>query len=53
MQDFIVEMGAQDQMEAVVLTGGIKGWVKRYGGQKLDFYEEKYWEEAKSCDRGK
>ncbi|KAK0631268.1 Rhodanese-like domain-containing protein [Immersiella caudata] len=45
MQDYIDEVGGADEMEALVLTGGIKGWVKEYGGKMIDGYEEEAWKE--------
>ena len=47
MQDYINEVGAQDEMEALVLKGGVKGWVKEFGGELMDFYEPAYWEQFK------
>jgi arsenical-resistance protein 2 len=44
MQDYLNEVGETD-MEAVILTGGIKGWVKTYGGDMMDWYDEKFWAE--------
>lgn len=42
MQDYLDEVGETD-MEAIILTGGIKGWVKAYGGTLMDWYDEKAW----------
>jgi arsenical-resistance protein 2 len=43
MQDFINEVGARD-IQSVVLKGGIRGWVKSYGGRMMNAYDEKVWE---------
>jgi len=42
MQDYLNEIGEAD-MEALILTGGIKGWVKAYGGNLMDWYDAKAW----------
>lgn len=47
MQDYLDDVGDKD-IEALILTGGIKGWVKRYGGAMMDWYDGKVWvEQAK------
>lgn len=43
MQDFINETGDTD-IESLVLKGGIRGWVKEYGGRLTDGYDAKVWE---------
>lgn len=43
MQDYINERGDKG-MQSVVMTGGIKGWVKKYGGRWMDSYDAKTWE---------
>jgi arsenical-resistance protein 2 len=45
MQDYIDEVGGE--LEALVLTGGIKEWVKEYGGRMMDGYEEEAWKDEK------
>jgi arsenical-resistance protein 2 len=45
MQDFINETGDTD-IESLVLTGGIRGWVKEYGGRMTDGYDAKVWESS-------
>lgn len=42
MQDYLNDVGEKD-IEALILKGGIKGWVKTYGGQWMDAYDEKAW----------
>lgn len=44
MQDYINEAG-DTSLEAAVLKGGIKGWVKTYEGQQMDAYDPKVWKE--------
>lgn len=44
MQDYLDEVG-ETQMKAVILKGGIKGWQKTYGGELMDWYDEKVWAE--------
>ncbi|KAJ2895024.1 hypothetical protein MKZ38_006979 [Zalerion maritima] len=43
MQDYIKEVGGEDVMEAQVLKGGVKGWVKKFGGELMDNYEAEHW----------
>lgn len=45
MQDFINETGDTD-IESLVLNGGIRGWVKEYGGRMTDGYDAKVWESS-------
>jgi arsenical-resistance protein 2 len=47
MQDYLNEVGEQD-LQALILTGGIKGWAKTYGGDLMDFYDEKVWTQQPS-----
>ncbi|KAG9258135.1 Rhodanese-like domain-containing protein [Emericellopsis atlantica] len=47
MQDYLNEVGEQD-IQALILTGGIKGWVKTYDGDLMDFYDEKVWKQPPS-----
>ncbi|KAK3335220.1 hypothetical protein B0T19DRAFT_436101 [Cercophora scortea] len=42
MQDYIDEAGGD--LQAQVMTGGIRGWVKAYGGRMTDAYDEKAWQ---------
>lgn len=42
MQDYLNEIGDAN-LEAIILTGGIKGWVKAYKGDLMDWYDEKAW----------
>ncbi|CAM1504377.1 Fc.00g019680.m01.CDS01 [Cosmosporella sp. VM-42] len=42
MQDYLNEVG-DTEIKALILTGGIKGWVKSYGGKLMDWYDEKAW----------
>ncbi|KAM7202185.1 Rhodanese-like domain containing protein [Rhypophila sp. PSN 637] len=42
MQDYIDQVGGDIQSQ--VMTGGIRGWVKAYGGQMMDGYDEKTWQ---------
>ncbi|KAL0062963.1 hypothetical protein AAF712_010094 [Marasmius tenuissimus] len=46
LQDYIDEVGDRD-MQALVMKGGIKGWVRKYGGERMDWYDEKFWAEKK------
>lgn len=41
MQDYIdaVEGGIRSE----VMVGGIRGWVKAYGGRMMEGYDEKVW----------
>jgi arsenical-resistance protein 2 len=47
MQDFIDEVG-DTEIEALVLKGGIRGWVKTYEGRQTDGYDAKFWEETEA-----
>ncbi|KAK4220303.1 Rhodanese-like domain-containing protein [Rhypophila decipiens] len=42
MQDYIDQVGGDIQSQ--VMTGGIRGWVKAYGGQMMDGYDEETWQ---------
>ena len=44
MQDYIEQVGGEAQ--ALVLKGGIRGFVKTFGGHLMDAYDEKAWERA-------
>ena len=41
MQDYVDEVGGD--IQAQVMTGGIKAWVQSYGGRMMDGYDEKPW----------
>ncbi|TDZ39945.1 hypothetical protein CTRI78_v010398 [Colletotrichum trifolii] len=40
--DYFDDVG-ETTVTAVILKGGIKGWVRGYGGRVMDWYEEKVW----------
>ncbi|TDZ33093.1 hypothetical protein C8035_v006035 [Colletotrichum spinosum] len=42
LQDYFDDVG-ETTVTAVILKGGIKGWVRGYGGRVMDWYEEKVW----------
>ncbi|TDZ16349.1 hypothetical protein Cob_v010766 [Colletotrichum orbiculare MAFF 240422] len=42
LQDYFDDVG-ETTVTAVILKGGIKGWVRGYGGRMMDWYEEKVW----------
>lgn len=42
-QDYIDEKG-DSQMRALTLEGGIKGWVKRFGGRGVEGFDLKCWQ---------
>ncbi|KAK1964604.1 Rhodanese-like protein [Colletotrichum sublineola] len=42
LQDYFDEVG-EAGIQAVILKGGIKGWVRRYGSRKMDWYDERSW----------
>lgn len=42
MQDYLNEVGESD-IKALILTGGVKGWQKAYGGELMDGYDAKAW----------
>lgn len=42
MQDYLNEVG-ETGMKAIILTGGIKGWHKAFGGKMMEHYDEKAW----------
>ncbi len=48
LQDYFDDIG-ETHIEALVLKGGIKGWVKKYGGDLMDWYDEKVWIEPPKC----
>jgi hypothetical protein len=33
-----------------VLKGGIKGWVNKFGGANMDWYDPKVWVDAPKCE---
>ncbi|KAL2174198.1 Rhodanese-like domain-containing protein [Thermothelomyces heterothallicus CBS 202.75] len=41
-QDYVNQVGGV--LEPKVMTGGIRGWVKAYGGRMMDGYDDKAWE---------
>jgi arsenical-resistance protein 2 len=42
MQDYLNEVG-EAGIKAIILKGGIKGWHQTYGGQMMEWYDEKAW----------
>ncbi|KAL3296862.1 Rhodanese-like protein [Colletotrichum asianum] len=42
LQDYFDDVG-ETAVQAVILKGGIKGWVRKYGGRMMDWYDEKAW----------
>ncbi|KAF4878452.1 hypothetical protein CGCSCA1_v002510 [Colletotrichum siamense] len=46
LQDYFDDVG-ETAVQAVILRGGIKGWVRKYGGRMMDWYDEKAWDVAK------
>ncbi|KAF4848053.1 hypothetical protein CGCSCA4_v005123 [Colletotrichum siamense] len=42
LQDYFDDVG-ETAVQAVILKGGIKGWVRKYGGHMMDWYDEKAW----------
>jgi arsenical-resistance protein 2 len=44
MQDYLNEIG-DNNISAVILKGGIKGWHKTHGAEMMDWYDEKAWSE--------
>jgi arsenical-resistance protein 2 len=45
MQDFINETGDAN-IKSLVLNGGIRGWVKEFGGRLTDGYDANVWESS-------
>jgi arsenical-resistance protein 2 len=43
MKDYVEEAGGD--LQSLVLTGGVKGWVKKYSGRMMDEYDESVWEQ--------
>ncbi|KAH6609172.1 arsenate reductase arc2 [Trichoderma cornu-damae] len=41
-QEYLNSIG-ETEMTAAILTGGVKGWQKKYGGQLMDFYDPNAW----------
>ncbi|KAJ0347277.1 hypothetical protein COL26b_004628 [Colletotrichum chrysophilum] len=46
LQDYFDDVG-ETAVQAVILKGGIKGWVRKYGCRMMDWYDEKAWDVAK------
>ncbi|KAM3515848.1 hypothetical protein MY11210_000619 [Beauveria gryllotalpidicola] len=42
MQDYLTEVG-ETGMKAIIMTGGIKGWHKNFGGKLMENYDENFW----------
>ncbi|EQB53132.1 hypothetical protein CGLO_07178 [Colletotrichum gloeosporioides Cg-14] len=42
LQDYFDDVG-ETAVQAVILKGGIKSWVRKYGGRMMDWYDEKAW----------
>ncbi|GJD03293.1 arsenate reductase [Colletotrichum higginsianum] len=42
LQDYFDEVG-ETGIQSVILKGGIKGWVRKYGGRMMDTYDERAW----------
>ncbi|KAK1986872.1 Rhodanese-like domain-containing protein [Colletotrichum cereale] len=42
LQDYFDEVG-EAGIKAVILKGGIKGWVRKYDNRKMDCYDERAW----------
>ncbi|KAK4231643.1 hypothetical protein QBC38DRAFT_200897 [Podospora fimiseda] len=47
MQDYIDSVGGDVELKAEVMVGGIRSWVKAYGGEMMEGYDEKVWEAVK------
>ncbi|KAK2027586.1 Rhodanese-like protein [Colletotrichum zoysiae] len=45
LQDYFDEVG-EAGIQALILKGGIKGWVRKYGSSKMDWYDERSWVDA-------
>ncbi|KAK3987670.1 hypothetical protein QBC44DRAFT_331039 [Cladorrhinum sp. PSN332] len=45
MQDYIDSLGGD--LKSEVMIGGIRGWVKDYGGRMMEGYDEKVWAAGK------
>jgi arsenical-resistance protein 2 len=44
MQDYLDEVD-ETELKSYFLMGGVKGWVKKYRGKDMDYYDEKVWAE--------
>lgn len=42
MEDYRSEVGGE--LQVLIMKGGIRGFVKSYGGRLMDGYDEKAWE---------
>ncbi|XWW95327.1 hypothetical protein V2A60_003285 [Cordyceps javanica] len=42
MQDYLNEVG-ETGVKAIIMTGGIKGWHRKFGGKMMENYDEKFW----------
>ncbi|KAF6843722.1 hypothetical protein CMUS01_01829 [Colletotrichum musicola] len=42
LQDYFDEIG-ETAAQALILRGGIKGWVRKYSGRMVDWYDEMAW----------
>ncbi|TQN71450.1 Arsenical-resistance protein 2 [Colletotrichum shisoi] len=42
LQDYFDGVG-ETEIQSVILKGGIKGWVRKYGGRMMDSYDETAW----------
>jgi len=45
--DDIAKFSRRSSLKVLVLTGGIKGWVKEFEGSMMEEFDEKYWEQFK------
>lgn len=45
MHDYInsVQDPAEPKIESQVMTGGIRGWIKAYGGDMMEGYDAQVW----------
>ena len=41
MQDYVDEVGGD--LQSLVMTGGIRGWVKTFGDRMMEGYDEQVW----------
>jgi arsenical-resistance protein 2 len=42
MQDYLDSVG-ETEMKSYFLDGGIKGWVKKYQGKDMDYFDASAW----------
>ncbi|KHN95986.1 Rhodanese-like protein [Metarhizium album ARSEF 1941] len=47
MQDYLNQVG-EASISAVILKGGIEGWHSKYGGELMDWYDDKFWTRKQS-----